>query len=219
MDDNTLTVTSSRSIALQPDQLVFSVNADFESTAGLNDVLSAVQSVSITEANLSSVSTYSQSPLGSTTQWSFVLAVPFSKQSDTLAALAALQKTIAATPKRSLDYSIQSAQVSPQLEASATCPYAALFQDAAVQARTLATGAGLMLGPVVMVSDGTSADGSPLAFAVAQTPIYANVLVYDFSSVVGVPAGGFRSLSAFLTTAPQSNSPSCTLVVQFKLIH
>jgi hypothetical protein len=220
MDDNTLTVAPSRTIALQPDQLAFSVSVDFESTASLADVLSAVQSVGITEANLSGVSTYSQSPFGGTTQWSFVLAVAFSKQGDTLAALATLQKTIGANPNRSLYFSVRGSQVSPQLQASATCPYVALFQDAVAQAQALASAAGQMLGPVLTVSDGTSLDGLPQTTGVVRAVFpAANLLVGDFSSSAMSVTGGFGLINQILVTPTPSYSPSCTLIVQFKLIH
>ncbi len=220
MDDNTLTVAPSRTITLQPDQLTFSVNADFESTAGLADVLSAVQSVGITEANLSGVSTFSQSIYGETTQWSFVLAVPFSKQADSLSALAALQKTIGANSSRSLNYSIQGARVSPQLQASATCPYAALYQDAVAQAQELASAVGQMLGPVLTVSDGGSTESSQVV--VTATFRSGN---FSINPVILDPLGG-AGLTGFPTFAsvinnqiPASTSQSCTLVVQFKLLH
>ena len=58
LEDNTLTVTSSQTITLQPDQVVFSVYATFEASAGLPDVLAALSSAGITDANLSSVQVY-----------------------------------------------------------------------------------------------------------------------------------------------------------------
>ncbi len=231
MDDNTVTVVANRTTAIQPDQAQISVYADFESTAGLPDVLAAVQSVGITEANLLSVSTLNQGllsvsnlnqgPPAATTEWSFVLAVPFSKQGDTLSALAALQQSIGKNPNRSISFSVQGARISPQLQASTTCLYGALFQDATSKAQALASAAGQMVGSVVTVSDGTSVDGSEVG------PPTAAFLIGDFavSPVILDPLGGAR-LTGVPTFAslvnnqiPASTSQSCTLVVQFKLLH
>jgi hypothetical protein len=215
MDDNTLTVTTSRTINFQPDQVVFSVYADFEPTATLNDVLTSVQSLGITLANLSYVSTYGQS-FGSvgnqTTEWSFILPVPFSKLSEELSALAALKQSVGKNPARSLNYSVQGTQVSQQLRASGGCPYGSLFQDAGVQARTLAATAGVMLGPIVAISDRTGAP--PL------TPTYYGVDVLS-PVLVGVPyatfpAGGGLASSFRLPVSPQA---TCTIAVQFRLLH
>jgi hypothetical protein len=227
MDDNSLTVVATRTIALQPDQVQFAVYVNFESTAGLADVLAAVQSIGITEANLISVSTTNPLSVSTTnqglvtTQWYFVLAVPFSKQGDTLSALSALQRSVGQNPNRSLGYSVQGAQVSSQLQASATCPYVGMFQDAIAQAQPLASAAGQMLGPVLTVSDGTSVDGS----GVGQVPTAA-FLIGDFavSPVILDPLGGARltgiPLAGFIShQIPAPTSQSCTLVVKFKLLH
>lgn len=227
MDDNTLTVVATRTIALQPDQMQFAVYANFESTAGLADVLAAVQSIGITEANLISVSTTNPLSVSTpnqglvSTQWYFVLAVPFSKEGDTLSALSGLQQSVGKNPNRSLDYSVQGVQVSAQLRASATCDYGILFQDAAAQAKMLASAAGQMLGPALAVSDGTSVDGSQ---AVQPT---ATLLIGDFaiSPVIFDPLGGARLIGVptfanlISNQTPTSTSQSCTLVVQFRLLH
>jgi hypothetical protein len=57
---NSITVTASNNVNLQPDQAVFSVTVGSGLDTGLDDVLAAVQSAGITAANLSSVgATYS----------------------------------------------------------------------------------------------------------------------------------------------------------------
>jgi hypothetical protein len=219
LDDNTLTVTSSRTLSLQPDQVGISVTASFEATATLDDVLSAVQSAGITVANLSNAGTYNQQinfgVFRQTNQWYFVLQVPFPKLSSELTALTALEQSIATNPTRSLTFYVQGTQVSSQLSATGVCPYAALFQEASTQAHTLASVAGVMLGPVVAVSDGSSVYPA-LGAAVVPTAAF---LTGDFIPVVrntqfSAVVVGFGSIPSVLA-APQT----CTLSVQFRLLH
>jgi hypothetical protein len=212
LDHNTLTVTSSSTISLQPDQVTFFIYADFEPTATLDDVLAAVQNVGITAANLSSV--YSTNVgFPQTTEWFFVLPVPFSKLGSTLSALATLHQSIGKTLSRSLNYSVSGTQVSTQLRASAACPYAALFQDAGSQARALAAAAGVMLGPVVAISDGTNVNPSYSAQVPTQAIVIGDFLVGTVveRQVTGVP--GFLAVGV-----PPSSQTTCTMSVQFTFL-
>ena len=213
MDDNTVTVVASKSSALQPDQVQISVYVDFESTAGLTDVLASVQSVGITEANLASVSSIFSLGQPVTTEWYFLMGVPFSKQGETLSTLAALQQSIDKTFNRKLGYSITGVQASSELLASAKCAYGPLFQDALLQAQTLADAAGVMLGPVVAVSDGMSVDAATIPTtavrAVILDPLGFGVSQFDAGRagfLLGIPSG------------PVPSSSTCTMSVQFKLI-
>ena len=126
LDDNTLTVTSSRTINLQPDQVAISVTATFEPTASLDDVLTALHSAGITLANLSNVGTYiEQVNFGvnqQTNEWNFVLQISFAKLSSELTALNALQQSVANNPTRSLNYNLQGIQVSPAVERHGSLP-------------------------------------------------------------------------------------------------
>jgi hypothetical protein len=219
LDDNTLTVTSSRALTFQPDQVAISVTASFESTAALDDVLAAVASAGITLANLSNVSTYNL-PLNAgqnrqTNEWFFVLQVPFSKLGGELTSLGAVQQSIGKNSARSLSYYVQGTQVSPQLSATGVCPYAALFQDAGAQAQTLASAAGVMLGPVVAVSDGSSVYPA-IGVAVGYLVPTAAFRVGDFQiadPLLGAPVASFSGVLG-LTASAQT---TCTLSVQFRL--
>ena len=54
---NSITVTASNNVNLQPDQAIFSVTVQSDLSVGLDDVVAAVQSAGITAANLAGVST------------------------------------------------------------------------------------------------------------------------------------------------------------------
>lgn len=225
LDDNTLTVTSSRALTFQPDQVVISVTASFESTAVLDDVLPAVQSAGVTLANLSGVYTYNTpvtlGPNRQTNEWFFVLQVPFSNLGSELTALATLQRSIQKNPARSLSYYVQGTQVSPQLSATGVCPYTALFQDAGAQAHTLASAAGVMLGPVVAISDETSVyppvSAGLGAYAFYNTPA---ILIGDFA-IPPVRPVTFSAVGSFagVLSVPSFPQNTCTLSVQFRLLH
>ena len=89
LDSNSVTVTASQSVNLQPDQVLFGVGVGSSLTTSLDDVLAALQGSGITFANFSGVSgngaftiipVPSPIPFPSPQQpailWSFVLPVP-----------------------------------------------------------------------------------------------------------------------------------------------
>jgi hypothetical protein len=103
ISNNTVTVTASQNSTAQPDEAVFSVTVGSGVGKSLDDAVAAVLGLGITAANLVSVGV-SPPPCVAVTsppqcpppnlQWIFQLVVPFSKLKDTIAALAALQKSI-----------------------------------------------------------------------------------------------------------------------------
>src|SRR4051794_13908419 len=110
LDDNTFTITASRTIDLQPDQAIVGVYVDSPADNGVDDIVGALQGSGITAANLTGI--YSSGYLGPVprTDWTFSLPVPFSKLKDTLAALAEVQRknsgpAIRGNGKASLDVS------------------------------------------------------------------------------------------------------------------
>ena len=218
-EDNTLTVTVSRTTALQPDQVVLSVYADFETTVSTEDVLTAVHSVGITLADLSGIgSTAVNDPQNpGATEWLFVLPTPFAKLSEKLAALADLQQAFLKTSGRSLRYSVQGPQVSPQLQATSACTYGPLLQDASTEARTLAAAAGVMLGPILAISDGTDvylASGTPAPSAAYRIVDFVGLDPSIPISFSGVPA--IRPVLGLFQAPPLS---ACVLSVQFRILH
>jgi hypothetical protein len=95
-----------------------------------------------------------QSPL----QWLFTLAAPVGKIKATIASLTALQQSIAQNNSGiTLTFQVQGTQVSTELIQSQTCAAKDLVADAQAQAQNVAAAAGLAIGPIVAISDGSSA--------------------------------------------------------------
>jgi Protein of unknown function (DUF541) len=163
LDSNSVTVTASRNVNLQPDQTVFSVQVSSGLTTSLDDIIAALQGSSIGIGNFSGVSTAPQYFAGTGMQpqpmldWTFTLPVSLSKMKDTTATLANLQQTI---PQKNsglaLSFYVQGIQVSQQLQQSQTCAYTDLLADARAQAQKLATATGLGVGAILALSSATS---------------------------------------------------------------
>jgi uncharacterized protein YggE len=186
LESNSVTVTASQSVNLQPDQVLFAVYVTTGLTASLDDVLAAVKGVGITSANFSGVSSAAAGqlsigtglPPAPTDQWAFGLPVPFAQMKATVTALSSLQQSIAQTNSGfTLSFAVQSAQVSTSLLQSQACNIGALISDATAQAQKLATAAGLNLGSILAMSSSTS---SP----VANNSVPVAVLG-TFSSIAG----------------------------------
>ena len=176
LDSNTVTVTASQSMNVQPDQALFAVYVTTPLTASLDDVLAAVKGAGITSANFSGVNSSAGGQLCPSTgtgtlgtpgeQWAFGLPVPFAQMKATVAALTSLQQSITqANSGFTLSFSVQGAQVSTSLLQSQTCNVAGLIAEAAGQAQKLASAAGLNLGSILALSGSTS---SPMGNPVQQ---------------------------------------------------
>ena len=168
-DSNTVTVTASQSVNLQPDQVVFGVYVTTSINASLDDVLAALKGSGITIANLSGIGNGSGIPLGilpgnpqptPTIQWSFVLGVPFAQMKATVTALTSLQQSIMqANSGFTLSFSVQGTQVSASLQQSQVCSIPGLIADATTQASKLASAARLNLGSIAAMSSAGSNSG------------------------------------------------------------
>lgn len=122
LDSNTVTVTASRSMNVQPDQALFAVYVTTGLTASLNDVLAAVKGAaspaltfqggtSAAAAQLCSGGSQQQ-PIE---QWAFGLPVPFAQMKATVTALTSLQQSITQANGGFTLFSVQGAQVSATL--------------------------------------------------------------------------------------------------------
>jgi len=209
LDDNTITVTASRTSNLQPDQAQMGVTVASAATATLDDVVAALNGSGITAANLTSTS-YVQvvgtPPL--TSQWYFTIAVPIAQVNALIATLGKIQQRLAVPgTAMAVSYYLQGLQVSAQLQAANPCAFTSLVSDAQRQAQTLAAAAGVSVGPIVAISDGSGTGSAVAVLAVRQG---------DFSSLLGgaiVTAG-----LAYQWYAP-ATAPACTMTVQFQLLH
>jgi len=168
LDSNSATVTATRSMTQQPDQVLFAVFVQSGLNTSLDDVVAALQGSGITAANFSGVSTapvtfasLTPTPQPPTVtpmlQWTFALPSPLAKIKDTIATLTALQKSIAQQNNGLiLSFNVQGTQVSAQSQQSHACPTSDLLSDARAQAQKLADAAGVSLGAVLAMSSATS---------------------------------------------------------------
>jgi uncharacterized protein YggE len=172
LDSNSVAVSATRSLAQQPDQVLFGVTVQSGLNTSLDDVVAALQGSGITAANFSAVSTApayvligSGGPQPPTVtpmlQWTFVLPAPLARIKDTIATLSGLQQRIAQQNNGlTLSFNVQGTQVSAQLQQSQVCPISDLLADATAQAQKLAGAAGLSPGAILAISSGTSVPGS-----------------------------------------------------------
>lgn len=200
LDSNSITVTASNNVILQPDQAVFSVTVTSPLTTGLDDVLTALAGSGITSANFAGVSTQNVISVigGPGTQvpppmlvWSFTLAAPLANTKATVASLTTLQQNIAkANNGLTLSFSIVGMQVSQQLAQSQTCSFSNLIATATMQAQALAAVGGVTLGSILALSSSTSN-------------------VTSSSNYVGVGAVVYESV--------YSTPPPCAITVKFNV--
>jgi hypothetical protein len=135
LDSNTVTVTASQSMNVQPDQVLFAVYVTTPLTASLDDVLAALKGAGITSANFSGVNSAGSGQTvvvtgnlpAPTEQWAFGLPVPFAQMKATVTALTNLQQSIMqANSGFTLSFSVQGAQISTSLLQSQACNNAGL---------------------------------------------------------------------------------------------
>jgi uncharacterized protein YggE len=211
LESDTLTFQSSRPITLQPDQVVFNVSVTSSLDATLDQVVASLQGSGITAADLSGVFGSLENPLLTTStglSWSFTLDVPLTKLKGTVASLTALQMSLAKNGGASLTFQVQRTQVSSELTQAQPCSLKDLVADAQVQAQKLAAAAGLFVGPILAISDGSSVGGPSLVqYAVSGTPALVRSV-----SVIPNPLFALQSISA-------PTPFTCTASVKFKLLH
>src|SRR5260370_13943829 len=137
---DTLTVSVSQSIALQPDQALLSISLLTPASTGLDELVASLKGSGITAANLSNVSLLREHTL----VWQFTLAVPFSKIPYTAAQLNA----------QKIPFYVQGSQVSAESQQAQQCPVSNLMAAARVQAKQVADAAELVVGDVLTLSSG-----------------------------------------------------------------
>jgi uncharacterized protein YggE len=231
LDSNTITVSASRAIYVQPDQIAIGVFVDTGLDVTLDQVLAAVQPAGISASNFSSVypaynllsgllnsGPISTGPIsiGSVggLEWAFTVNVPFASMKDTLNLLASVLQTLAKQPLgMTLTFGPQGLQVSPQAQAAQACNTPNLMADARSQALALANAAGFGVGSVVALSDGSGS-------TVPRVSI-ASLVPTSVASLTSI-LGGLRIAPSFgVSSVPSSlaiPSPTvCSIVVKFRL--
>lgn len=198
LQSNSLEVTATRTIAIQPDVVTFNVWVTAGVTVGMDAVVAALPEPFNASDFVSAAASFLNAGPG--TQWYFSKTLPIASMGSALTSLNSAQ----ANRKSSMTvtFSVQ-ANVSAAAKAANPCVYGALMSDASAQARQTAIAAGLKLGPVISLSD-----GSDLPADQAGGAVY---LVAD--AFIGVISRS-GSFSAFAPPAPPT---VCTLVVRFQL--
>lgn len=198
LPSNTVTVTATRTLALQPDQVLLSLSVTAPPTGTLDQIAGALAGVGITATDLNGVGT-NIDPVAF--QWNFALEVPIANLTATLESLNQLEQSIGQNNSGlALTFIVAGMQVSQQLRQSQTCSNADLVSDAAAQAQKLAAAAGMTLGPIQELSNAPSTQ-----------PVFAEI--------TGARLGAFvvGSLSAF-AISPEPSPLICSLVAKFQLL-
>jgi hypothetical protein len=197
LEPNTIMISATRQINLQPDQAVFGLSVTSGLTVGLDQIVAALSGLNITAANLSGIGNNYNPP---SLQWNFTLNVPFSSLTQTIGSLIQLQQAITVNNSGlALTFNFNGTQVSPQVQQSQSCSTSDLIADATAHAQKLASAAGLALGPILKLS---------------------NIPPSESSAPASVANGLFvlGDFSEWFSIAPSSTSSTpCSLVAQFQL--
>jgi len=213
LESDTLTIQSSRSTILQPDQLVFNVSLTSTLDATLDQVVASLPGSGITAADLSGVFSSLGNPFltsGPGLLWSFTLGVPLTKLKGTVASLTMLQSSIAKNNSgAALMFQVQGSRVSSELTQAQSCSLQSLVADAQAQAQKLAVAAGLYLGPILAISDGSSGGVS------SQDVLRLLPGALEIGAISTLPLIAFVQPISISASTPFT----CIAEVKFKLLH
>jgi hypothetical protein len=206
-----ITITATRTNAIQPDEVLIGLTVQSRTTSGLDDIIGALTAAGISGTNFTSVYTTNIYPPTNNPQtalvWSFTLTAPLAKLSSALSQVLSAQQTISANESGlTLAFYVEGMQVSQQLLQSQPCSQAALLADAQAQAKRAATAAGVSAGAILSMSEGISG-AAGLQLVPAYQPVPANLVVGNFGYT------SFATSNVF--TTPQ---PTCSLTIQFQLM-
>jgi uncharacterized protein YggE len=185
---NSITVTASREVTVQPDQVVFAIDVSTGLSANRDEVIGALRGAGIT-ASFSGVRSVQQYlPRGGQAEtslyWSLTYSDALSNLKAAIDALSAAQKSIAQTKIGfAMTFGIRNTEVSPKAQQAQACSMADLIADARAQAQKLAAVAATGAGQILAISGATSGPEPGIA-------------------------SGF---------APPTFSPACSLTVKFAL--
>jgi uncharacterized protein YggE len=204
LESHTVAISATRQISLQPDQVVLSLSVTSSPTANLNQIVGPLSGLGITADNLTSSNTIAAPP---NVQWNFTLDVPLSSLSASMGSITNLEQTIAQNNSGlALTFSVNGTQVSQQLQQAQSCPNSDLINDATVQAQSLASAAGLTLGPILKLSSAPASETSVPTAPVRYGNFLDGVLTITFAQVSSAPI------------APIASTVTCSLVVKFQLL-
>lgn len=184
LESHTLTITATRQITLEPDQVVLSLTVNASATTTVDQVVAALAGLGITSTDLIGLNHNAAPQL----QWNFTLAAPLSNLTAKIGALTQLQQTITQNNSGlTLTFGVNGTQVSAQQRQSQSCSTSDLIPDATAQAQKLASAAGMTIGPILSVSNVSSPQPSPVAAQLELAP--ASHFIGDaFSALVDFQA-------------------------------
>ena len=213
-----ITISATRTNAIQADQVLIGLTVQSPTTAGLDDITGALTGAGVSGANFTQVYTTISYTLSGGVQaqlnelvWSFTLTAPLAKLSATLTQIISAQQTISANNSGLiLSFYVEGAQISPQLQQSQPCSQAALLADAQAQAKAVAAAAGVTAGAILSMGEGSS------AVALQVAPTFISSIAGNFTTGVLTSGVGYASiLGPPVLPTPQ---PTCSLTVQFQLM-
>jgi len=194
-----ITISATRTNAIQADQVLIGLTVQSPTTAGLDDITGALTGAGVSGANFTQVYTTISYTLSGGVQaqlnelvWSFTLTAPLAKLSATLS------------------FYVEGAQISPQLQQSQPCSQAALLADAQAQAKAVAAAAGVTAGAILSMGEGSS------AVALQVAPTFISSIAGNFTT--GVLTSGVGYASILGTPVLPTPQPTCSLTVQFQLM-
>lgn len=211
LDDNTVTVTATRNVTLQPDQATIGITVTTPLSTGLDDVLAGIPGLGLSAADVVFVDTILLTNTAPSLTWQFSKSVPFSGLKDAISAVGTAQQSLAAN-RTAFDLTFYvSGQVSQAArQAPSVCPIPTLLADAQTQAQQIASASGVRIGGVISMAQGAASQVSIPVFRAG-----------DFTqAVISDPFTGTApsySYVSFLLTQPTSPA-GCSLTVQFKLL-
>jgi hypothetical protein len=190
LDSDTLTVSVSQSVNLQPDQVVFEIRVTTPATTGLDEVVASLKNDAVKFSGVTSSRDHA------TLTWFFTLAVPFSKLAATAAQLDA----------QKIPFYVQGSQVSAESQQAQQCPVSSLMVAAKLRAKQVADAAELVVGDILTLSS-----GNPMTTS-SRISVPTPILNLD-------PTGGspIPSVVPSFPIQPAITS-NCTLIMKFKLL-
>jgi hypothetical protein len=205
LDDNTLSVTSSRDVSTRTDDFQILVTIETPGDFTLDAVIRTLEGTGVNASHVIDVNSRLPSRvtnLGAPeiTAWTFRLTLPFSKLNEALNSLARFRAPTGIT----MYYSVQSAPA-----VAAPCPWQTLFGDAQIQAQKLASAAGFKVGPILALSDKKESPQLVIPLFRVGSFTQLNYSFDTFPPLSTISFGGF-----FGGAQPET----CSLTVQFRLL-
>ncbi len=152
VDSNSVTVTATRQFYPVLNQVTWVIYLNASDNADLDDITAALRAAGVINAKFSGASQNYGVDLMQGPRWSFTVTSPIASLKDTAALLVAAQKKIQ-SQGMSMDFDIAGLQPSNQTVTAQPCSQSDLIADARAQAQKMTDAAGVVLGPILAVSD------------------------------------------------------------------